>query len=174
MIVFRLIVRTRRRGSRMEWHMSFGRQSAGLAIIALSLLVPQSITGNAQSSGARASAAANARPVFTHLLPKLDGEHLRVTIIEVTYRPGESSPSHTHACPVIGFVIQGTIRMKVKGEPERIYKNGQSFYEAPNGVHEVSANDSKTDPARFLAYFVCDRDGPLSSAPTNVPGSSTR
>ena len=30
--------------------------------------------------------------------------------------------------------------MQVKGEPEALYKAGQSFYEAPNGIHAVSAN----------------------------------
>jgi hypothetical protein len=39
----------------------------------------------------------------------------------------------------------------------------ESFYEAPNGVHQVSANASDRAPAKFLAYFVCDHEAPLSS-----------
>jgi quercetin dioxygenase-like cupin family protein len=54
----------------------------------------------------------------------------------------------------------------VKGQPENIYKAGESFYESPNGVHEVSANASQTEPDKFIAYFVCDRDVPLSVAPS--------
>jgi quercetin dioxygenase-like cupin family protein len=50
----------------------------------------------------------------------------------------------------------------VEGQPETVYKAGQTFYEAPNGVHLVSANASTTEPARFLAYLLCDRDAPLS------------
>jgi hypothetical protein len=50
----------------------------------------------------------------------------------------------------------------VKGEPEMIYKAGESFYEAPNGVHQVSANASSTESAKFIAYLICDRDTPLS------------
>jgi quercetin dioxygenase-like cupin family protein len=56
--------------------------------------------------------------------------------------------------------------MQVKGGTESIYKAGDSFYEAPNGVHLVSANASLTEPATFLAYFICDRTAPLS---TQVP-----
>lgn len=107
------------------------------------------------------------RTVFTGPLPKMDGTHLKATLVEVNYGPGESSTPHTHPCPVIVYVLEGSVRTQVTGQPEAIYKAGQSFYEAPNGVHLVSANASKTDRARFLAYFVCDHEAPLSS---KVPG----
>jgi len=109
-----------------------------------------------------------ARIAFAHTLPALDGQHLKVTVVEVNYGPGESSPPHSHPCAVIGYVLKGALRTQVKGEPEAIYKPGESFYEAPNGVHQVSANASQTQPARFIAYFVCDRDVPLS---TDLPAS---
>jgi len=108
------------------------------------------------------SRAQEVRPVFTHALPALDGAKLQARIVEVTYAPGESSARHSHPCAVIVYVIEGAVRMQVKGEPEAIYKVGQSFYEAPNGVHAVSANASKTERARFLAYFTCDHDTPLT------------
>jgi quercetin dioxygenase-like cupin family protein len=103
-----------------------------------------------------------ARMVFAHALPVLDGGRLQAKVVEVTYGPGESSAPHSHPCAVIGYVVEGAVRMQVKGEPEATYKVGQSFYEAPNGVHAVSANASKTERARFLAYFTCDRDAPLT------------
>jgi quercetin dioxygenase-like cupin family protein len=103
------------------------------------------------------------RVAFARALPALDGTHLKVTLVEVTYGPGESSHAHSHPCPVVGYVIAGAVRMQVKGEAEAIYRAGDSFYEAPHGVHAVSANASATEPATFLAYFVCDREGPLSA-----------
>jgi quercetin dioxygenase-like cupin family protein len=105
-----------------------------------------------------------ARIVFSHPLPVLDGGRLQAKVVEVTYGPGESSKQHSHPCAVIGYVLEGAVRMQVKGEPEATYKVGQSFYEAPNGVHAVSANASKTERARFLAYFTCDHDAPLTVA----------
>jgi quercetin dioxygenase-like cupin family protein len=107
--------------------------------------------------------------VFSHSLPRLNGTRLVVTVEEVVYRPGESSPPHAHPCPVIGYVIEGAIRSQVKGEPEAIYQAGESFYEAPGGTHLVSANASQTTPARFLAYFTCDHDTPLSVPPPATP-----
>ena len=49
-----------------------------------------------------------------------------------------------HPCPVIGYVLHGAVRMQVKGGPEALYQAGDSFYEAPNGIHLVSKNASAT------------------------------
>jgi quercetin dioxygenase-like cupin family protein len=92
----------------------------------------------------------------------MDGGRLRVTVLEVTYAPGGSSPPHRHPCPVVGYVIRGTVRMGVAGQSEVVYRTGESFYEAPNGGHLVSANASRDEPATFLAAFVCDRETALS------------
>lgn len=108
---------------------------------------------------------AEARDVFAHALPVLNGAQLTAHVVEVTYGPGEFSQPHSHPCAVVGYVIEGSVRMQVEGEPEGIYKAGQSFYEAPNGVHAVSANASKTERARFLAVLTCDHETPLSVAP---------
>jgi quercetin dioxygenase-like cupin family protein len=105
---------------------------------------------------------ARVRTVFSQALPQMDAAHLQVTTVEVTYPPGGSSTPHSHPCPVIGYVLKGAVRMQVKGGTESIYRVGDSFYEAPNGIHMVSANASKKEPATFLAYFICDHSGPLS------------
>jgi quercetin dioxygenase-like cupin family protein len=123
------------------------------------------LLAHAQASAGTSHSVAKerARVAFFHALPKLDGNHLQATVVEVHYGPGESSAPHSHPCAVIGYVIGGRLRTQVKGEPEAIYKVGESFYEAPNGVHQVSANASQTEPVDFIAYFVCDHDQPLSS-----------
>jgi quercetin dioxygenase-like cupin family protein len=113
--------------------------------------------------------AQETRAPFSHALPPLDGNHLQATVVEVTYAPGESDPPRSHPCAVIGHVIEGSYRFQVKGQPEAIYQAGESFYEAPNGVHQVSANASDDVPVKFLAYFVCDRDTPLT-----VPAPETK
>jgi quercetin dioxygenase-like cupin family protein len=104
------------------------------------------------------------RNVLSQALPAMDGRQLRVTVVDVTYGPGGSSRPHRHPCAVVGSVIAGTLRSRVQGEPEALYQAGESFYEAPNGVHLVSANASDRAPVRFLAYFICDHDAPLSEA----------
>lgn len=103
-----------------------------------------------------------ARVVLAHPLPELNGDHLKTVLVEVNYGPGESSTPHSHPCPVIGYVVEGVIRTEVLGRPERMVKAGETFYEDPGAIHAVSANASNSQPAKFLAYFVCDRDTPLS------------
>lgn len=104
-----------------------------------------------------------ARVLLSRELPKLDSNHSKVTLVEVDYGPGEASPPHSHPCAVFGYVVAGALRTQVKGEPEMIYQAGGTFYEAPNGIHVVSANASTTEPAKLLAYLICDQDAPLST-----------
>ena len=129
----------------------------------------------ALATPASAQSAPTAKPrdriVLAHALPKLDGADLKATAVEVYYGPGESSRPHSHGCAVLGYVVQGSIRTQVKGEAERIVPAGEGFFEAPHGVHLVSANASQTEPADFIAFFVCDRDQPLSTA---LPDLSTK
>jgi quercetin dioxygenase-like cupin family protein len=133
-----------------------------LILTGASLLNPIGV-GQAQSATALPVAKPRAMVMFSHPLPKLDGAQLKTTVLEVNYGPGESSVPHSHPCAVIGYVTQGSIRSQVKGELQTILKTGESFYEAPNAVHLVSANASSTEPASFLAIFICDGDAPLST-----------
>ena len=123
-----------------------------------------------QETSAHPQAKDRARIVLSRSLSKLDGDHLKAVLVEVNYGPGEASSPHSHPCAVIGYVVEGALRTQVNGEPEVIYKAGESFYEAPNGIHLVSANASSTEPAKLVAYLICDHDTPLS---VPVPDSKT-
>ncbi len=126
--------------------------------------------GQALSASVNGTARDRARTVFSKSLSKMDGEHLRAVLVEVGYGPGEASSPHSHPCAVIGYVVEGALRTQVRGEPEMIYKAGESFYEPPGGVHLVSANASSTEPAKLVAYMLCDHDTPLSvDVPENLP-----
>jgi quercetin dioxygenase-like cupin family protein len=126
------------------------------------------LCGQAQSHALQAKSAEQSRVVLAQTLPQLDGRNLKASLVEVTYAAGGSSTPHSHPCPVIVYVVEGALRAQVKGQPESTYHAGESFYEPPNGVHQVSANASQTAPVKFLAYFVCDHETPLSVPP---PGS---
>jgi quercetin dioxygenase-like cupin family protein len=140
---------------------------AGLVLtLAGTALAAVTSSGSAQepAQSARDTTPRRSRVVSARALPPLDGSHLKATIVEVRYGPGESSPAHSHSCPVVGYVIEGAFRTQVEGEPAVVYHAGQSFYENPDQRHLVSANASRRDSVRFLAYFTCDRDTPLSVA----------
>jgi putative oxidoreductase len=136
-----------------------------LMIVSASLGGGQTLAGQGGAdTGAPRTTKERARVTFSHDLPPLRGDKLSVTVVEVNYGPGESSTPHSHPCPVIGYVLEGTLRTQVKGEPEANYKAGESFYEPPNGIHQLSANASDKEPTKLLAYFVCDQHTALSVA----------
>lgn len=135
--------------------MTSKKNTAGIVLLSLMIF---------SSSAIEAQQSKHSKVAFTHVLPQLDGTRLKATVVEVTYEPGGSSAPHSHPCPVIGYVLEGAVRMQVAGQPGAIYKAGETFYEAPNGIHQVSANASRDAPAKFLAYFVCDHETELSVA----------
>lgn len=135
-----------------------GNRGRWTALVAATLYV--AIAACRQASPA--PAPDRARVALATELPPLDGRQLRTTIVEVSYGPGEASPPHSHPCPVLVYVVAGALRTQLRGEPDAVYTAGQTFYEASNGVHAISANASADEPARFVAFFVCDRDTTLS------------
>ena len=152
----------------MSSYRMLGRSTAAVACVVAAGFLGW---GQARSDMQHAEKSERARIVLAEALPKMDGEHLKATLVEVNYGPGESSAPHSHPCPVIGYVVAGTLRTQVRGEPVGVYTAGESFYEVANGVHAVSANASATEPARFVAFFVCDHDAPLSVAASEAAGS---
>lgn len=149
---------------------SYGKPGRSAAVVACMVAAGFLGWGQARSDLQHAERSERARIVLAEALPKMDAEHLKATLVEVNYGPGESSAPHSHPCPVIGYVVAGTLRTQVRGEAEVVYKAGESFYEAANGVHEVSANASATEPAKFAAFFVCDHDAPLSVVAPGAAG----
>ena len=94
--------------------------------------------------------------VFDHALPNVPGKSMKGVLVE--YESGGSSPAHTHpeSAFIYATILEGEIRSKVNDGPEKVYRAGESFAELPGDHHAVSANNSKTRPARLLAVFVVD------------------
>ena len=78
--------------------------------------------------------------------------------VEVTLAAGQVSDPHRHAKSafIMAYVLSGTIRNQIEGEPAKVYRAGDTWYEAPGAHHIKATNLSKTKPARLLAVFVVD------------------
>ena len=120
------------------------------------------VAAQAPAADGPAAPGATVQSLLTQRLPRLNGASLDARLVEVRYPPGGVSGAHRHPCPVVGYVLEGALRMGLNGEPARIVRAGESFYESPDDLHSTSANASDTAPARFLAYFTCDRETPTS------------
>lgn len=93
-----------------------------------------------------------------------------VEMITVEYPPGGSSPPHRHHAQVFVYVLSGSLRMQVAGSPQRIVGTGETFYEARDDEHTVSANASQTKPAKFLVIKIEDK----KRASTALPAARSR
>ena len=89
-----------------------------------------------------------------------------VLMITVTYLPGGASVPHRHDAQVFVYVLEGELTMQVQGAKAQTLGPGQTFYEGPDDVHEVSANASSTKPAKILVFMVKDKAKPASRAVT--------
>jgi quercetin dioxygenase-like cupin family protein len=102
------------------------------------------------------SKSAKVTLVYQHELPNVPGKSIKGVLVE--YGPGGYSPGHTHpkSAFIYATVLAGAIRSQVNDGPVTTYKAGESWSEVPGDRHSVSANASKTKPAKLLAVFVLD------------------
>jgi quercetin dioxygenase-like cupin family protein len=94
------------------------------------------------------------------LKEKIDGKEAKLTVMEIAYAPGASTPPHRHPGPVAVYVLEGAIESQLEGGPLMTYGRGDAFFEPAEGHHLVSRNASQVMPARFLAYFLTPKDDP--------------
>ncbi|PWV49649.1 cupin domain-containing protein [Chitinophaga sp. S165] len=100
--------------------------------------------------------------LFKKTLPAtVKGEQVEVVLVK--FAPGETHTAHRHPVATIGYVLEGSIESTFEGET-RVYKQGEMFWEEPNGLHTSARNLSKTKEAKLLVYFT----GPVGT-PYLVP-----
>jgi quercetin dioxygenase-like cupin family protein len=89
-----------------------------------------------------------------------------VQVREIELKLGQAIEPHVHNCPVIGYVLSGTLLLQVgKNEPEEIHA-GSRFEEPKGVVIEQFSNPSKTETVRFVACFLLNGEPPsMEKAP---------
>jgi quercetin dioxygenase-like cupin family protein len=101
------------------------------------------------------------KKLFDYPLEELPGHN--AVVVRVDLAPGASSPPHHHPGSVIGYVLSGTVRIKIDPDAVSDYKRGELWYEPPKAVHRVTANLSKTAPAAILAFMIVPHGEPLTT-----------
>jgi quercetin dioxygenase-like cupin family protein len=89
---------------------------------------------------------------------KLDGKKTKVTVVEVTLKPGQAGEPHRHAGPVIGYVLEGEYELGIDDQPSKVFKAGETFYEPTGRLHRVSNNPAAKGNTRVLAVVLHPRD----------------
>jgi quercetin dioxygenase-like cupin family protein len=146
------------------------RQSRDLGALIVRAMVP-ALSAALMAVGAASAHAADAPPPAkapaTPLLLQKDLTGIpnkEGIMLTVQYAPGGTSMPHRHDAHVFVYVLEGSVKMQVDGQPEVTLTAGQTFYEKPSDVHRVSANASTTQPAKLLVFMVKDKDKPATQA----------
>lgn len=98
--------------------------------------------------------------ISSHAIPDVKGKQM--TAVVVDFPPGAFSPEHHHEGSLTVYVLKGTIRSELAGEPPQVYTVGQSFFEPLGATHLFAENMSTTEDARILAVFVHDQGARLT------------
>lgn len=87
--------------------------------------------------------------------PVPDGAHAMTVVVE--YPPGDpGAPPHRHSGPAFGYVLEGEMVFELEGEPERVIRAGEVFWE-PGGdvIHYQDGNNRDDTPVRFTVTMLC-------------------
>jgi quercetin dioxygenase-like cupin family protein len=83
------------------------------------------------------------------------GAHAMTIVIE--HPPGDpGTPPHRHSGPAFGYVLEGEMVFELEGEPARVVKAGEAFWE-PGGdvIHYQNGNNRDDIPMRFVVTMLC-------------------
>lgn len=127
-------------------------------LIGAALLLGIASVSQAQTAGQAHDPEAKVTPLMTRALPEFPGKE--ALMLKVEYAPGGASAIHRHDAHVLVYVIEGEVVMGVKGGKEHTVRAGETFSEQPGDIHTVSRNPSTTKPAKFIAFFLKDKDKP--------------
>jgi quercetin dioxygenase-like cupin family protein len=97
-----------------------------------------------------------------------DGACAMTVLIELP--PGDpGTPPHRHSGPVFGYMLEGEMIFELEGEPERIIRAGEAFWE-PGGdvIHYQAANNLPDKPSRFVVVMMCVPGQPMLTLVTET------
>ena len=116
-----------------------------MSVLSVSILVFVVVSASAQPKIVRKElykASIGTQPIST------------VDVREIDFQPKQTTGLHRHPCPVISYVVEGTIRFQIRGEKMRIIHAGQVCYEPAGAIVEHFDNASDHAPAKFIPYYL--------------------
>jgi quercetin dioxygenase-like cupin family protein len=78
----------------------------------------------------------------------------QVEVQRLTLPPGGKTGLHRHPCPVISFILEGSVTVQVLGEDPRTFTVGQTVFEPADTAVQSFDNASDSTPAVFIATYL--------------------
>ena len=106
----------------------------------------------------------NAITVVQEVQPPFIPEGAHAMTIVVEFAPGSGgAPPHRHPPgPAFGYVLEGEMLFELEGEPPRVVRAGEAFWE-PGGdpIHYSDANNRDDTKLRYLVTMLCVPGKPM-------------
>ncbi|MQY36806.1 hypothetical protein SRB17_48080 [Streptomyces sp. RB17] len=113
--------------------------------------------------GRRSEAWKTALTVVQEVQPPSVPEGAQAMTVRVEFPPGDpGTPPHRHFGPAFGYVLEGEMLFELEGEPERVIRAGEAFWEPGGDVIHYQDGNNRTDmPVRFLVTMLCEPGKPM-------------
>jgi len=115
-----------------------------------------------QPSGAPASQhpSETLSPLLKQPLTNVMGKSF--TSVIVYFPPDARAVPHRHGSAfVYAYVLEGSVRSQLAGEPVRMYHQSQNWVEPPGSHHLLTENPSRTKPTKLLVIFISNTGAKL-------------
>jgi quercetin dioxygenase-like cupin family protein len=129
-------------------------KTASILLAASMLLRAQSLPAQPAGAGVEWTLLMK-RPLPDAALPNFRVLELKPRAVP---RP-EGARGHTHAGPVVGYVVQGNIESQVDPDPPETLKPGDAFFESPGQLHRYIRTASGSEPGTVLVFMPGYGDG---------------
>jgi quercetin dioxygenase-like cupin family protein len=80
---------------------------------------------------------------------------------QVDFQPGATSGRHTHPGEELGYILEGSIRFEMDGQPTVVKKAGE-FFMVPAGTIHGATNPGPGN-AKVLATYIVEKGKPIAS-----------
>ena len=124
----------------------------------LSLLAIAALSLNAAADEPKAGPQAVRTILERHDQSGVAGKE--IVIGTATLPAGSVIGFHTHPGDESGYVLKGTLILKVQGQPDRILKAGESFFNPRGAVHSVMPSGGE---AMAVSSWIIDKGQPLAT-----------
>lgn len=135
---------------------------AGLVTVAIAALAIAPAFAQQAPAPAGGAAAGAPAPIKRTILQRTDapGGATEVVLGIAEIGPHTMVGRHSHPGVVMAQVLEGEFRLALDGEPERVYKAGESFTIPDGAVH----NEGAAGPgAKVTAVYVVQKGKPLAT-----------
>jgi quercetin dioxygenase-like cupin family protein len=131
-----------------------------MKLIFISLLAVVALSLNAAADEAKPPAQVVRNNMERHDQSGVPGKE--IVIGTASFPPGSSIGFHTHPGDESGYILKGSVILKTQGQPDRVLKAGDSFFNPRGAVHSVIALPNG-EGGTAVSSWIIDKGQPLAT-----------